>query len=314
MGCMVGSRRAQFNFVWLFAIVAGSAILFLAVYGAVRSGDASDTLRDTSTARSISILTDPLQAGFADGSFGTLSFRDETRIRVSCLSGGLGTSSIEVQTRSGPNGEWSRGGVPTSTPNKYIFSGDVVSSSEFTVFSKPFSFPYEISDLIFLIPEEYCFISPPSYVGDELSRLSMPFVSVGSSCNNSDAVHVCFGGGSVCDMVVSCSDSRCSSGSVDRGGVQLSFVGSLLYGAIFSSEDNYRCNVDRLTTRGSLIAREFMDKVDLLNARDCTSGVKADLFLWSNLLSNVSVSSLSGLVSAAETLDQRNSQTRCRVW
>ena len=61
-------KRGQFNFVWLFAIVAGGAILFLAVYGALRFGETAEFQSATEVAKSIAIITDPLQAGFAEGS------------------------------------------------------------------------------------------------------------------------------------------------------------------------------------------------------------------------------------------------------
>ena len=59
------SRRGQFNFVWIFAIFAGGAILALAIYGAVQTGDMMRFGSDTEAGKSISILTDPMQAGFA---------------------------------------------------------------------------------------------------------------------------------------------------------------------------------------------------------------------------------------------------------
>jgi len=66
-------KRGQFNFVWLFAIIAGGAILVLAIYGATKAGDSQRFQTDTEIAKELAILTDPLQVGFAEGSFGKIT-------------------------------------------------------------------------------------------------------------------------------------------------------------------------------------------------------------------------------------------------
>ncbi len=115
-------KKGQFNFVWLFAIIAGGAILFLAVYGAVKTGDSARFQSDSEIAKSISVITDPLQAGFSEGSFGKISFREETRINNICFSGEFGKNDISVATRSSVGEEWNLPGGTTSIHNKYIFS------------------------------------------------------------------------------------------------------------------------------------------------------------------------------------------------
>ena len=93
-------KKAQFNFVWLFAIIAGATILVLAVYGAMKAGDTMRFQTDSEIAKSISIISDPLQAGFSEGSFGKILFKQETRINNFCFDGGFGTHSISVSTKS----------------------------------------------------------------------------------------------------------------------------------------------------------------------------------------------------------------------
>ena len=119
-------KKGQFNFVWIFALVAGGAILALAVYGATQAGDTMRFQSDTEVAKSISIITDPLQAGFADGSFGRISFRQETRINNICFDGEFGKNDISVATRSDVGEEWKSSGGATSIRNKYIFSPDSI--------------------------------------------------------------------------------------------------------------------------------------------------------------------------------------------
>ena len=322
-------KRAQFNFVWLFAIVAGGAILFLAVYGAMQAGDTKRFQTDSEVAKSIAIITDPLQAGFAEGSIGKIEFRQETRVNNICFDGslldtkdrtgrGFGKNDLSVATRSEVGEEWNLAGGATSIYNKYIFSGEKSSGFDYYVFSKPFSFPYKISDLTFLITDDYCFLNAPEKVADEIVGLRVPNVEI-DNCTVADATNVCFGPGGDCDMIVygSCEggcDSVFDEGIVSRKDGDLKYVGNLMYGAIFSDKGIYDCNVKRLMYRAGKIAEEFIGKADLMDARDCDSNMQADLGIWSGVVGNASAGDLASLRGMAEDMDRKNDRELCGVW
>jgi len=292
--------------------------LVLAIYGAMQTGDVMKLESNTEAGKSISILTDPLQAGFAEGSFGTISFRDNTRINNFCYDGGVGKNDISVSTRSNIGTEWNSPGEPSSIYNKYIFSEDRLEGSDYYVFSKSFDFPYKVADLIFLMSESYCFLNAPNEVEDEIVGLGIKNIEVGE-CEDIGAERVCFGGGSDCDVIVygSCSsncESIYDSGKVVKGSEEMSYVGSLMYGAIFSSEDIYNCNVERLMFRTSKVAKVFSEKVDLMGARGCDSNLKGDLVSWSGMTGNSSSDGLASLRSAGNSLDRKNSREICGVW
>jgi hypothetical protein len=330
-------ERGQFNFVWLFAIIVGGAILVLAIYGATQAGDTARFQSDTEVAKSLSIITDPLQAGFGESSFGRISFNDETRINNICLDNNFGQNDISVSTRSGVGEEWNLAGGATSIHNKYIFSSERSSGEEYYVFSKGFNFPYEVADLIFLTPEDYCFINAPEEVVDEVLGLSIPNIefdhptgvplgvglsgstSDGANCSVADAVNVCFGNGDDCDVMVygSCQsgcDSVFDAGIVSKGDSDMKYVGSLMYGAIFSDRAVYECNVERLMYRAGKIAEEFAVKTSLMDARGCDSNMRADLTVWSGILFNATSNDLMGLRTMAETIDKKNDREVCGVW
>ena len=308
-------KRGQFNFVWLFAIVAGGAILFLAIYGALQAGDTLRYGADTEAAKSIAILTDPLQAGFAEGSFGKIVFRQESRVNNICFDGEFGKNDISVATRSDIGEEWSLPGGATSIHNKYIFSSGKSSGLDYYVFSKAFKFPYKVSDLIFLSPENYCFVNAPNGV----PGLNVPNIEVGD-CVVADAVRVCFGFGDDCDVMVygSCNsgcDSVYDEGIVAKDGVDMKYVGSLMYGAIFSDKGVYDCNVRRLLYRAGKIAEEFVEKADLMDARNCNTNLKPDLIVWKSLIENASVDDLASLRSMADVIEKKNrGEKLCGVW
>ena len=310
---------AQFDFVWIFAILAGGAILALAIYGAMQTGDTLRYQSDSETAKSISILTDPLQAGFADGSFGKILFQQETRMNNICLDDGrFGKNDLSIASRSGVGSEWNLAGGASSVHNKYIFSGGKIEGFDYYVFSKPFSFPYKVSDLIFLTSEKYCFLGDvPDGVVEEVTGLGIENILF-ENCSSSDE-KVCFGGGSDCDMIVygSCSggcDSIYDYGVVSKGSGDLRYVGSLMWGAIFSDEAVYECNVARLMYRTKKIAEVFSGKVDLMDARNCESNMKGDLVLWAGMTGNASSEDLISLEMFANDMDRKNEREACGLW
>jgi len=311
-------KKGQFNFVWIFAILAGGAILVLAIWGAVQAGDGLRYNSDSKTAKSLSILTDPMQAGFADGSFGKIVFRQEIRLNNICLNDGrFGKNDISVATRSGIGNEWNSAGGASSIHNKYIFSEEDNEGFEYYVFSKSFEFPYEVSDLIFLTSKRYCLLNAPDSVSEEVLGLGIENI-VFENCSSLDE-RVCFGGGADCDMIVygSCSgncDSIYDKGFVSKDGEDLKYIGNLMWGAIFSEEDIYECNVKRLMYRTRKIAEIFYEKADLMDARNCETNLKGDLMVWSGMVADASSDDLISLSGFAEDLGRKNDGEGCKIW
>lgn len=312
------NKDGQFNFVWLFAIVAGGAILFLAIFGAIKAGDTARFQSDTEAAKSISIITDPLQAGFAEGSFGKIMFKQETRINNICFDEQFGKNDISVATRSDIGEEWNLAGGATSIHNKYIFSSEKNTGEDYYVFSKAFYFPYKIADLIILTSENYCFIGAPEEVVDEIVGLNIPNIEI-DNCTVVEAIDVCFGEGSGCDLIVygSCSgncDSLYDEGTVVKGSDDLKYVGSLMYAAIFSEELIYDCNVKRMMYRAGKIGEEYIEKADLMNARNCNTNIKPDLVTWSQMVIDATANDLMSLRVLANNIEKKNDRELCGLW
>lgn len=315
---MMESKKAQFNFVWMFAIFAGGAILVLAIFGAMKMGDTERFQSDTEAAKSISILTDPLQAGFADGSFGKISFNQETRINNICFSEKFGKNDISVAMQSDVGKKWNLAGGATSIHNKYIFSSEKNSGENYYVLSKPFNFPYKVSDLIFLTSEDYCFLNTPDEITDEIAGLNIPNIKI-DNCNITNAINVCFGGGSDCDIVVyGACNSECDSiydiGTVVKGSNSMKYVGNLMYAAIFSDKLIYDCNVKRLMYRTGKIAEELASKADLMDARNCNTNLKPDLIAWNGLTIDADASKLMLLRTMANNINKKNDRELCGLW
>jgi len=302
-------KRGQFNFVWIFAILAGGAILALAIYGAVRTGDTLEYRGDTEGAKSFSILTDPMQAGFADATYGKVVFQRETQLKNICLAGGFGKNEISITSRDDPDEEWSMHGGATSVHNKYIFSEEVSEGETYHVFSKGFEFPYKVSDLIFVMSDDYCFLNAWNWVVEDIEGLGVENI-VFDNCSAGDT-RVCFGAGADCDVLVYGDEEY---GTVVKVDDEVNYVGSLIWGAIFSDKAVYDCNVERLIYRTKSIAEIFVDKAGLMDARDCGTNLRGKLVFWAEVLGEFDGTGLGDLQNKAEVLGKENDLESCGVW
>lgn len=322
----INKRAIEFNFEWLFAIIAGATILILAVYGVSRLGNTQRYQTDSEIAKQLAIITDPLQAGFAEGVFSKISFNQDTRINNICLSGDFGKNDLSVSTKSGVGSEWQQAGGATSIHNKYIFSDAANYGRNYYVFSTPFYFPYKVADLIFLSPDsvDYCFISPPREIENTILGLNMPHVKINNCSASGNTIRVCFGAsGGDCEVSVygSCTNSCGDLGSYNEGyvekfdrSVKMNYVGNLIYGAIFSDKSIYDCNVERLLYRSGQIAEIFSIKAGLMDSRDCGTNLNADLAILSEISKNSTVDDLFSLNPAIKQIETKNEQEICGLW
>jgi len=301
----IGKKGFEFSFTWIFAIIAGVAILLLAIYGAVKFSGVLRYQTDTEIAKEITILTDPLQAGFAEGSFAKIEFQKDTRINNNCYADEFGRNGISVSSRSRVGEEWLDAGAEVSVYNKYIFSSQE-EGEEYYVFSKPFKLPYKIADLIFLSSKDYCFVDVPGFVEDEVGGLGVKNINVEGNCSD-DSIIVCFGSGSNCDIFV-------YENYVEKDGEQLPYVGSLMYGAIFADKGVYRCNVERLLYRGKRIADVLTQKAELMNIRGTNTDLLPDLMLLSSIMGNATASDLIAINGFVEDIDRKNDREGLGLW
>ncbi|MFA4960603.1 MAG: hypothetical protein WC548_02965 [Candidatus Pacearchaeota archaeon] len=308
-------KRGEFNFVWLFAIVVGGLILFLAVYGATKIGDTKKYQTDSEIAKQISILTDPMQAGFAEGSFSKMTFKQEIKIKNLCSVGNFGENEISVSTKT--NNKWNQFGAGTIIPNKYIFSAELNEGKEFYITSKPFNFPYEVSDMIFLTSKEYCFSNSPDEISEEIKELNIPNIKI-ENCSGSE-IKVCFGSSANCDIVIygtclSNCDSVYEEGVVEKKEEIIKYVDNLLLAAIFSDKTVYDCNINRLLQRTSSIAELYSEKADISNARNCNTNLKSDLLFWKDFTVNSTSDEIISLNILSKSLQIKNERELCKLW
>jgi len=302
----------EFSFAWLFAILAGIFILFLAIYAASRFIKTGQYQVSTVTAKQLSIIFEPMETGLASGKSSVANLREETRIYNKCSPiGTFGKHRISLATK-GFGKKWKEPGGEISVPNKYLFSEDVVEGKKIYFSSMPFEMPWKVSEIIFLTSEKYCFVNAPDEIESNVKIMSnIKF----ENCSNE--IKVCFSSTGDCDINVidSCfdCDNEYEYGYVEKQGERMFYTGNLLYGAIFASPEIYECNVKRLVKRLREQALLYKDEADFLSSR-CKSLPASSLLQLANVAKISEVEDLLLIRTVAEEVDEQNSASECSLW
>jgi len=279
-------RGIQISFAWLFAIIVGIFILILAIYSVTRITDTGRDVVGAKGAAEIGVLLNPLETGFEEARSTLMSVPTDTRIHNRCdETGEFGRQTIRVSQKS--FGKWAETNIDVGFLNKYIFSDADVEGRSFYLFSKQFEFPFKVSDVIFMTSslEDYCFVSAPEEIADEITNLNQGNLYVSDEVNEclSGSILICFDQGG-CDINV-----RYSIGEVTKEGTTLFFVNdALMYGAIFSDSETYECQVKRLMKRADNLALLYDEKASSLAGEGCS--LEMSFSSYRNAVNNIQTS------------------------
>ena len=303
----------EISFGWLFALIAGATILFLAIYFGSRIIGTSDETISAETGKEITILLNPLETSFESAQTTSITIPLETRINNFCsYENPFGKQTLQLDQKR--FNQWTETDTDVSSYNKYIFSEEQVEGKTFYLFSKPFDFPFKVANLIYLTSsdEVYCFTGAPNEIKEEISNLNQKNFIV-DNCT-SDSIKVCFNEEN-CEIEVDYSD-----GEVRKGGDILYFSdiedsNALMYAAIFSDKEIYECQVKRLMLRLKQLALIYYDKEIIEKASGCDEGIGTSLISLSNLADDFTDSSTLEIIKInAEDIEIRNNARRCLLW
>lgn len=303
----------QISFPWLFAMIVGALILFLAIYGVTKLISTEDTIQSVKASKELGILLNPLETGFEEAKTSSITFPVETRIYNRCNSlGNFGKQLIQISQLS--YGKWTETDLGADADvgfsNKYIFSNSIVEGKKMLIFSKPFEFPFKIADLIYITTADnkYCFIDAPDDIKEEIKNLNQENLLVEDCEDIEDVTKVCFSLRSTdCPITINYDEKY-----LDKEGTRMNFEGdALMYGAIFSDSEGYDCQLRRLMKRVANLALIYKDKAELIKC-----GFDPDLLTLINsanaLQSSADLNSIGILVELIETRNSQNSL--CRLW
>ena len=298
----------QISFSWLFAILVGVVILFLAIYGVTKLFHSGQTYQDVKTSKELGILLNPLETSFQGAQSLSLTFPVNTRLFCSCnINGEFGKQLIRISQESFK--KWSKTNIDVGFQNKYIFSKKIIEGKKMFIFSKPFNFPFKISDLIYIVSskDKYCFIDAPDDIKEELENLNQENLLV-DNCSQ-DSIKVCFENNN-CDINVDY-----LNGIIDKKGEKVYFYSdSLMYAGIFADKEIYECGLKRLMKRAKSLAEIYKNKANLISDT-CETNMNDDLDVLTSQAGNLKNSEdLFKIIDVVENLEDKNNQGVCNLW
>lgn len=310
----------EFSFGWIFAIIVGAVILFLALYAVSNIVKDERKISDTEAGKQLGIILSPLETGIGSNKITLIHFPIETRIYNDCdIYGNFGEQKISIATKSGVGNAWDKPGKPSIFYNKYIFSPSIIEGKDSTAFSKSLALPFKVTDLIYLIPpEDYCFVNPPRAIEQEIIDSSPKNINVSLSiaeCKKGSK-KICFG---------SFRDSKCNTfvdiqeKSVRKGSSKVYYEddseNSLLYSAIFAEPEIYECQLKRLMKRTTELSLLYIAKSQALSPRGCSSNLELDIQIYANAtLSFNNSADLPKIIFMSEELKRRNGLLSCSLF
>ena len=316
---MKNKKAIAMSFNWIFAIIVGAVILFLAIYATMKIMGTGGYQINTETAAKITTLLDPMGTGLASGKSATLNFKKETRIYIDCQPfGQFGKDTISFSEKT--FGDWGEPGGEIDT-QKYVFGDKVIEGKSLSLFSKPFSMPFKIDDVIIINGKDYCFYQAPNEIKDEVNGLGLKNIHFSEDLNNCSGIKVCFGSNAGCEISIYglCEGYNCDSkydyGKVFNKGSQLYYYDGLLYGAIMSSPEIYECNLERLMKRFEELSIVYIEKIKIMELKGCSSNIQADLTNMIELSRDLESSKeLFALSQLSETIDSKNNMAICKLY
>ena len=315
-------KRGQIGlpFNWIFAIIVGVVILFVAIYATSKYIGISEYKVSTETAAHLKNLLSTTETGLASGKSASINFKKETRTYFTCSDLGVwGKNTIAFSEKT--FGDFTEKGGEINT-QKYIFSEEMLEGKRLNLFSKPFSMPFKIDDILVITSRDYCFYQAPDEIKDEIQGLNLQninFADDESEMANCSGIKVCFD--SQCEVSVygMCEDYSCESyydyGKVFRGSEVLYYTDSLLYAAIMSDTETYDCNLKRLMKRFIELADVYINKIRVIENQGCSSNIEADLNVMKGLARDLETSEdLFLIITNAESADIKNQQASCKLY
>jgi hypothetical protein len=329
---MKSKKGFEMSFGVIFSIIAGAIILFLAIYATTRLFTVSKTFSDTEAAAELSAYLNPIVNGIASDRATQIEFSRDTRTYYDCYESSpkspyFGSQTIAFSESSGIIRKWSPPGYNISKYNKYIFADAMEEGKTLFIYAKPFSVGFRVDDLVMLSAENYCLANPPENIKKSINDLGIVNINATSSIElcPKKAVIVCFNTrGPRCNISVypDCNagagefcESEYDIGYVEKQGRHMSYYGSLMYAAIFSSPDMYECNIRRLMKKTVALAEVYKDKIDVVKTKNCETLIGNDLDQIIETASRINNSGqLYQLYPDMWDMDSKNCNAQCQIY
>lgn len=263
------AKKGMFEFAWIFAVIVGALILFLAFYFVGTHLLKQRYEQETVQAQSLEILLNPFAylGSLGATSYSPLELQEKAEIMIDCKIDSLndlGYNEITVLIKKAEEPS-----LPKIAYDKYLYAPQPLTDKNFGAFSKPFEMPWRVADLIILWPssQEYCFSNAPQDVRSEIEKFNITNIKF-ENCSQ-DAIKICWGSGTNCKVKVNAASQTVEH--VKEGRTLYYATDTLMYAAIFSDPQLYNCNLKRLMARLSSETDIYEKKAIALGRKNCNT-------------------------------------------
>lgn len=318
---LINKKGFEMSFGWIFSVIVGATIIFLAIYGVSKMIGTERVIIDSKTALELKEIISPLSTSSESGAKPIpIKFPSETKIANTCDKiGNYGSQKIAVSTRSGIGKEWQEAGKPVSLQDNYLFSDKEIQGKEFFSMISPLNMPFKIGDLVVMWSDKYCFVNPSKEIEEDIKDLELeksnilPVSSV-SQCPSESKI-VCFEQGlsnkKQCEISVDLATKR-----VFKKEKIIYYEKPFVYSAIFSDPELYECQISRITKKTSFFADVYSEKSSSISTRSngCSSLVQPLLAAYASSLKGADSAEIGAIWKQAEEIEEINEKTICPIW
>ena len=281
------TKKAIFgmSFNWIFAIIAGGFILFIAIYGASKFIETSEATLYTETAAAMISLLDPMETGLTSGKKpGEIEFTKESKLYFTCNERAFapfGKQTIAFSEKTFGE-KFGRKSERVDILDKYIFTEEIIQGKKLRHFSKPFFLTFKVADIVVFYFDDYCFYDTPEEIQEDIEGLNLDGIYFANQSEKDlNCIKVCFKSQNDCDIKVAV-----SSNYVSKEGKRLYYTDDLLYAAIFSSPQIYECNIKRFKNKFNELSKIHLTKIQVVKRKGCESNIATKLSLMNSPLNS----------------------------
>jgi hypothetical protein len=304
----------ELPFSWIFALIVGAFILFIAILLIVKITKTETSSQDIQTSKAIGVLLNSLELSYEEGTSNSIQLPQYSKVYSTCSNSGnyFGTQGILVNEKL--YNKWQKSSSQVSFQDKYLFIENFSEGKNFYIFSKSFYFPFKVATLTYMTPtnKDYCFVNPPYEIRMEISKINQENLRVlGSNCTE-NSLRICFSQNAQdCHAIVDYNE-----GYLIKNHAKFWFSGNaLMYAALFSDKDLYECQVKRLIKRASSLTDLYREKLLLSSYSDCSTDILSNLDIFASYLDFFNNSKdFQNSFSMLNELNSKNQYSICRLW
>lgn len=318
-------KAVAIPFEWIFAIIAGGLILFLAIFAGGKIIGTGSEKTSSETAALLKAYLSPFETGVSSEKANIIEFNQESSIyfeQCDEREGVFGTQTIafseKILNKEGKKGEE----IPIT--NKYVFADKIIKSRQIYIFSKPIFLGFKTGDAIIIDSKKYCFYKAPNEIKNEISNLGIEQINFSDDCSG---IKVCFNSNDrSCRIRVfgECSGGCLSEydfGRIEKYDEKNKLIGSVYYSGnfvipgILSDPELYECNVKRIMKRAVELAKLYNEKQRIIALKGCANDYQialSDLINYANMLS--SSKDLYLVSESGKRLNEINKGASCRLF